>query len=59
MIAYRVSQSDPGEIASKEGVVYPAEEEFRTGSSKLESEDRRCQDAFGDESFKHGGCIIG
>jgi hypothetical protein len=47
-----VGQRDPCEVVSIKSTVCSTEEEFRTGSSKLETKDRRGHDALGDESLE-------
>ena len=46
-----MGQRNPSKVASIKSAVCSTEEEFRTGRSKLETEDRRGHGTFGDESL--------
>jgi hypothetical protein len=52
VITYIMGQRDPGEVASIKSTVCSTKEEFRTGSSKLETEDWRGHGDLGDESLE-------
>ena len=49
---------DPGELTSIKGVVCATKKEFGTGSSKLETEDRRGHGTIRNESLERRGRVI-